>query len=395
MIGELGRNALIVLAEMADPANSRFDSEKGMRWAKHVIAHRRDLIMVLLDIMAVTRANDAVEVERARLAKERAESRPSSAGGTGSGNGNLGVVTAGGENHGAQEGSRGGSVHGAGAKDGLVGIPEDEESTYAEPPTYATLADVSEVADLASDQARPMGGFTLAAAAPEGASQPAVFAYPERPSSVASGPPSLVESVGDDYDFDEERREREEIIGDGGPGGGLGGFAGQGDGASSDRGDDPNDAVNNGSRVGGVEQTHSGEQFALTPDCAHIAAAAVFGIISWDPCMDKLLSVLEGGDTRRDGVAVLVSRVVALLADALPRRRQKRALYREKKEMDGEGEQGRGWGGWGGGAIMRMGRTVTDKAQPRARRGCRSPSAVSPPPAPVEGQPPRAHSPAR
>ena len=214
-----------------------------------------------------------------------------------------------------------------------MGIPEDEESTYAEPPTYATLADVSEVADLASDQARPMGGFTLAAAAPEGASQPAVFAYPERPSSVASGPPSLVESVGDDYDFDEERREREEIIGDGGPGGGLGGFAGQGDGASSDRSDDPNDAVNNGSRVGGVEQTR--EQFALTPDCAHIAAAAVFGIISWDPCMDKLLSVLEGGDTRRDGVAVLVSRVVALLADALPRRRQKRALYREKKEMDG------------------------------------------------------------
>ena len=92
--------------------------------------------------------------------------------------------------------------------------------------------------------------------------------------------------------------------------------------------------MNNGSRVGGVEQTR--EQFALTPDCAHIAAAAVFGIISWDPCMDKLLSVLEGGDTRRDGVAVLVSRVVALLADALPRRRQKRALYREKKEMDGE-----------------------------------------------------------
>ena len=59
----------------------------------------------------------------------------------------------------------------------------------------------------------------------------------------------------------------------------------------------------------------------MTPDCAHIAAAAVFGIISWDPCMDKLLSALETGETRRDGVAVLVSRVVALLADALPRRK--------------------------------------------------------------------------
>ena len=70
MIGELGRNALIVLAEMADPANSRFDSEKGMRWAKHVIAHRHDLIAVLLDVMAVTRANDAVEAERARIAEE-------------------------------------------------------------------------------------------------------------------------------------------------------------------------------------------------------------------------------------------------------------------------------------------------------------------------------------
>ena len=270
MIGELGRNALIVLAEMADPANSRFDSEKGMRWAKHVIAHRRDLIMVLLDIMAVTRANDAVEAERVKLAEERAESRPSSAGGTGAGNGNLGVVAAvHGENHGAQENSRGGSVHGAGAKDGLVGIPEDEESTYAEPPptTYATLADVSEVADLASDQPRPTnhGGFTLAAAAPEGTSQPAVFAYPERPSSVASGPPSLVESVGDDYDFDEERREREEIIGDGGPGGGsVGGQSGDG---ASDRGDDAanNDVANNGSRVGGVDQTHSGSSLRSRP----------------------------------------------------------------------------------------------------------------------------------
>ena len=152
-----------------------------MRWAKHVIAHRRDLIMVLLDIMAVTRANDAVEVERARLAKERAESRPSSAGGTGSGNGNLGVVTAGGENNGAQEGSRGGSVHGAGAKDGLVGIPEDEESTYAEPPTTPP-ADVSEVA-TSPDQARPMGGLPSSPPPPRVRRNPPCSVYPERPSS--------------------------------------------------------------------------------------------------------------------------------------------------------------------------------------------------------------------
>jgi hypothetical protein len=85
MIGELGRNALIVLAEMADPANSRFDPDKGMRWAKHIIAHRRDLITVLLDIMAVTGANDAVDAERRRLHEERtSKSTPSSAaGGTG------------------------------------------------------------------------------------------------------------------------------------------------------------------------------------------------------------------------------------------------------------------------------------------------------------------------
>jgi hypothetical protein len=34
--------------------------------------------------------------------------------------------------------------------------------------------------------------------------------------------------------------------------------------------------------------------------------------------MDQLLSVLDSGELRRDGTAVLVSRVVALLADALP-----------------------------------------------------------------------------
>ena len=115
----------------------------------------------------------------------------------------------------------------------------------------------------------------------------------------------MVESVGDDYDFSEERREREEIIGDGGPESvaSEGGASVDGDAAASSM----------------IE--HASEQFALTPDCAHIAAAAVFGIISWDPCMDKLLSALETGETRRDGVAVLVSRVVALLADALPRRK--------------------------------------------------------------------------
>ena len=317
MIGELGRNALIVLAEMADPANSRFDPDKGMRWAKHIIAHRRDLITVLLDIMAVTGANDAVDAERRRLHEERtSKSTPSSApGGTGTnGTGTNGTVTGlhGGELDPVSKETRGGSVHGNSLRDGLEGIPEDEESKPWDDEShsgrYATLADVN------LTEHEHSGGFTLNGVGTnhEGTNQPAVFVFPERPSSVASGPPSLVESVGDDYDFSEERREREEIIGDGGPESvaSEGGASVDGDAAASSM----------------IE--HASEQFALTPDCAHIAAAAVFGIISWDPCMDKLLSALETGETRRDGVAVLVSRVVALLADALPRRK------------DGSGEDG-------------------------------------------------------
>ena len=51
MLSELGRNALIVLAEMADPANSRVDPEAGARWAQHVVGERPDLVGLLIDIM--------------------------------------------------------------------------------------------------------------------------------------------------------------------------------------------------------------------------------------------------------------------------------------------------------------------------------------------------------
>ena len=66
-----------------------------------------------------------------------------------------------------------------------------------------------------------------------------------------------------------------------------------------------------GGGSGGGCNSDGGDAFRLTPDCAHIAAAAVFGIISWDPCMDQLLAVLGGDTLRRDGTAMLVSRAGA------------------------------------------------------------------------------------
>ena len=218
MVSELGRNALIVLAEMADPANSRFDPDKGMRWAQHIIAHRRDLILLLLDIMANSGGNHAVELEKEKIA----------------------------------------------------------------------------AADAAAEAA-------------------------------AAGAGAMGDAEG------------------GGSGGGNGGNV-------------------DGGVVGGVGCNGDGsDAFRLTPDCAHIAAAAVFGIISWDPCMDQLLAVLGGDTLRRDGTAMLVSRVVALLADALPQPRRSSqgggppraagagVAAGEGGTDEGEAEQEQGEGGRGGG----------------------------------------------
>ena len=73
MIGELGRNALIVLAEMSDPVNTRADPEAGARWAAHVIERRTDLIRVLVDVMALNR--DANAKEDAKTADDEASAR--------------------------------------------------------------------------------------------------------------------------------------------------------------------------------------------------------------------------------------------------------------------------------------------------------------------------------
>ena len=73
MIGELGRNALIVLAEMSDPVNTRTDPEAGARWAAHVIERRPDLIRVLVDVMALNR--DANAKEDAKTADDEASAR--------------------------------------------------------------------------------------------------------------------------------------------------------------------------------------------------------------------------------------------------------------------------------------------------------------------------------
>ena len=182
MIGELGRNALIVLAEMSDPVNTRADPEAGARWAAHVIERRTDLIRVLVDVMALNR--DANAKEDAKTADDEASAR---------------------------------------STEGVDGE-----------------------------------GFRLTATRDDAA--PAIFAFPD------------ARAAGDVVDADAD--------------------------ASGPSGD-----------------------FALTSDCAHIAAAAIFGMISWEPSLDALLDALESdsdGDESEFGVAAFMSRTVALLADAAP-----------------------------------------------------------------------------
>ena len=182
MIGELGRNALIVLAEMSDPVNTRADPEAGARWAAHVIERRTDLIRVLVDVMALNR--DANAKEDAKTADDEASAR---------------------------------------STEGVDGE-----------------------------------GFRLTATRDDAA--PAIFAFPD------------ARAAGDVVDADAD--------------------------ASGPSGD-----------------------FALTSDCAHIAAAAIFGMISWEPSLDALLDALESdsdGDESESGVAAFMSRTVALLADAAP-----------------------------------------------------------------------------
>ena len=56
---------------------------------------------------------------------------------------------------------------------------------------------------------------------------------------------------------------------------------------------------------------------ALAKDCAHIAAAAMFGLLSWDTAMRAFLDLEEARDAK-PSVGALVSRSLALLADAVP-----------------------------------------------------------------------------
>jgi hypothetical protein len=251
----------VVLAEMADPANSRFDPDKGVRWAKHVITHRRDLVLLLLDIMGNNGKNSAFKVEMEKMAAQR---KAAAAAAAEVGNSDAkGVATS--------EDEKGGG--GGGGVDGSMSAA-----------AAAAAADAAAVARRLRRE-EEAASFNVAAAAAVGDNRPAMFTLPSRvPSGAADNPPPMTgtrqdveedsanspsDSDDDDDDSIEEplgfealreafERRRERAARRGGGGGGTGASA-----APLYTGDD-DDAV-----------------FVLTPDCAHIAAAAVFGIISW------------------------------------------------------------------------------------------------------------------
>jgi hypothetical protein len=209
MLSELGRNALIVLAEMADPANSRVDPEAGARWAQHVVGERPDLVGLLIDIM--------------------------------------------------------------GGGDPSAGRPRRRAGGNAE-------------------------AFTLSASSDAREARTAYVSFAHR---ASLGRPSIPDP---------------------------GEVADEEAGAA---------AESAGFLRFGVDE----DRFALTSDCAHIAAAAVFGIVSHDECLETLLASLakrtarEGGGSA--GVSALVSRAVVLLADALPRRRRREGKKKKASEEKG------------------------------------------------------------
>ena len=209
MLSELGRNALIVLAEMADPANSRVDPEAGARWAQHVVGERPDLVGLLIDIMG---GGDPSGPRPRRRAGGNAEAFTLSA---------------------SSDAREARTAYVSFAHRASLGRP--------------SIPDPGEVADEEAGAAAEAAGFLR-------------------------------------FGVDEDR-------------------------------------------------------FALTSDCAHIAAAAVFGIVSHDECLETLLASLakrtarEGGGSA--GVSALVSRAVALLADALPRRRRREGKKKKASEENG------------------------------------------------------------
>ena len=76
----------------------------------------------------------------------------------------------------------------------------------------------------------------------------------------------------------------------------------------------------------------------LAKDCAHIAAAAVFGLLSWDKAMSAFL---RSEDSRGGKPAVrdLISRALALLADAVPRKVETgKTKTQHSMDIDGTGE---------------------------------------------------------
>ena len=208
MLSELGRNALIVLAEMADPANSRVDPEAGARWAQHVVGERPDLVGLLIDIM--------------------------------------------------------------GGGDPSAGRPRRRASGNAE-------------------------AFTLSASSDAREAQTAYVSFAHR---ASLGRPSIPDP---------------------------GEVADEEAGAAAES-------------AGFLRFSVDEDRFALTSDCAHIAAAAVFGIVSHDECLETLLASLakrtarEGGGSA--GVSALVSRT-RRLADALPRRRRREGKKKKASEEKG------------------------------------------------------------
>ena len=185
MINEIGRNALIVLAEMADPANSRVNPELGLKWASNVIESHQSLIQILIRVMGQS---------------FRVEDVP-------------GLVDVDGECEGEGEGD----------------------------------------------------GFFLEGKSASVDAAPAMFAFP-----------------------------------------------------SPDPTDD--DAV-----IASPVAAADDDATDLSPDCAQIAAAAMLGIVSYDPCMDDLLATLD----KTDSTGTMISRVAALLADALPKKEEEKEANTE------------------------------------------------------------------
>ena len=193
---ELARNVIIVLAEMADPANSRDAPELGASWAEGVVTRKPWLVDELVRIMAAGASEDVVrEAVRGKSASSSSEDK----------------------------------------RDAVL------------------------VADAA-----PM---RLSASADPSAKTPARFAFPKTNADGSAAAAFPLSSVATEPEPEPEE----------------------------------------------TENAHLG---GMAFDCAHIAAAAVFGLLSWDKSIKAFLERESEKDSGLPSAGALISRALALMSDA-------------------------------------------------------------------------------